>query len=102
MNNLLEDIAKVAAIGVGATATMDLWLLLLQRLGVPSLNFAMIGRWVGHWRRGDSLRRGGQLQRQRFCGARLRGGCRRSNGDLRGRRGIDAWSRIQQRHQGQR
>ncbi len=52
MNTLLEDIARVAAIGVGATATMDLWLLLLQRLGVPSQNFAMIGRWVGHWRRG--------------------------------------------------
>lgn len=52
MNTLLENIARVAAIGVGATATMDLWLLLLQRLGVPTLNFAMIGRWVGHWRRG--------------------------------------------------
>lgn len=52
MNTLLEHIARVTAIGVGATATMDLWLLLLQRLGVPTLNFAMIGRWVGHWRRG--------------------------------------------------
>ncbi|MBG9390475.1 DUF2938 family protein [Caenimonas aquaedulcis] len=52
MNTLLEDIARVASIGVGATATMDLWLLLLQRLGVPTLNFAMIGRWVGHWGRG--------------------------------------------------
>jgi len=52
MTTLIEDIARVAAIGVGATATMDLWLLLLQRLGVPTLNFAMIGRWVGHWRHG--------------------------------------------------
>jgi len=52
MNPLIEDIARVAAIGAGATATMDLWLLLLQRLGVPTLNFAMIGRWVGHWRHG--------------------------------------------------
>ncbi|WP_395685479.1 DUF2938 domain-containing protein [Caenimonas koreensis] len=52
MNSLLENVARVAAIGVGATATMDLWLLLLQRLGVPTLNFAMIGRWVGHWRSG--------------------------------------------------
>jgi hypothetical protein len=52
MNLLIEDIARVAAIGVGATATMDLWLLLLQRLGVPTLDLAMIGRWVGHWRRG--------------------------------------------------
>ena len=52
MNTLLEDIARVAAIGIGATVTMDLWLLLLQRLDVPTLNFAMIGRWVGHFRRG--------------------------------------------------
>ncbi|MDP3137061.1 MAG: DUF2938 family protein [Burkholderiaceae bacterium] len=52
MNTLLENTARVAAIGVGATATMDLWLLLLQRLGAPTLNFAMIGRWVGHLRRG--------------------------------------------------
>lgn len=52
MNILTENIVRVAWIGIGATATMDLWLLLLQRLGVPALNFAMIGRWVGHWRRG--------------------------------------------------
>lgn len=52
MNPLIEDIARVAAIGAGATATMDLWLLLQQRLGMPTLNFAMIGRWVGHWRHG--------------------------------------------------
>lgn len=52
MNTLTENIVRVAWIGMGATATMDLWLLVLQRLGVPALNFAMIGRWVGHWRRG--------------------------------------------------
>jgi Protein of unknown function (DUF2938) len=52
MNILLENIARVAAIGTGATAIMDVWLLLLQRLGVPILNFAMIGRWVGNWPRG--------------------------------------------------
>ena len=52
MNTLLENTARIAAIGAGATAIMDVWLLLLQRLGVPTLNFAMIGRWVGHWPRG--------------------------------------------------
>ncbi len=52
MNLFFEDIARVALIGIGATVVMDLWLLLLQRLGTPTLNFAMIGRWVGHWRRG--------------------------------------------------
>jgi hypothetical protein len=52
MNLPLQDLARVALIGVGATATMDLWLALLGRLGVPTLDFPMIGRWAGHWPRG--------------------------------------------------
>ncbi|WP_010459783.1 DUF2938 domain-containing protein [Acidovorax radicis] len=40
-------------IGIGATAVMDTWLLLLRRMGVPTLNFAFIGRWVGHLFRGQ-------------------------------------------------
>lgn len=39
-------------IGVGATLVMDLWLFMLKRLGVPTLNFAMVGRWAGHLCRG--------------------------------------------------
>ena len=31
---------------------MDVWLLLLSRLGVPTTSFAMVGRWVGHFARG--------------------------------------------------
>jgi hypothetical protein len=52
MNISMEDLARIVLTGAGATAVMDLWLALLGRLGVPTLNFAMIGRWVGHWRRG--------------------------------------------------
>lgn len=48
----IEDILHVAAIGICATAAMDVWLLVLKRLGVPTLDFALIGRWVGHWRQG--------------------------------------------------
>ena len=47
-----EPIARVAAIGILATAIMDVWVLLLQRLNVPTLNMALIGRWVGHLARG--------------------------------------------------
>lgn len=39
-------------IGVGATVIMDLWGMLLRRLGIPTLNFAMVGRWAGHVMRG--------------------------------------------------
>ncbi|MBT0960692.1 DUF2938 domain-containing protein [Denitromonas iodatirespirans] len=49
---LLQAIFKVFLIGVGATAIMDLWLALLRRFGVQGLNFALLGRWVGHLARG--------------------------------------------------
>lgn len=47
------DLLRIATIGIGATVVMDLWLALLRRLGVPTLDFALMGRWAGHWRRGQ-------------------------------------------------
>lgn len=55
MNPILQNIMLAMAIGVGATAVMDAWLLLLKYRGVPTLNFAFIGRWVGHLFRGKLL-----------------------------------------------
>lgn len=52
MNTVTSDAASILLIGVVATAIMDAWLQLLQRLGVPTLNFGLIGRWAGHWGRG--------------------------------------------------
>jgi hypothetical protein len=52
MNPLAQDLARIALVGIGATAVMDLWLALIGRLGVPTLNFAFIGRWAGHVLRG--------------------------------------------------
>jgi hypothetical protein len=38
-----------AGIGVGATLIMDAWNLFLMRVfGIQSLNFCLLGRWVGH------------------------------------------------------
>jgi len=51
-----EEIAAAAAavaLGIGATAVMDLWLLAIRRLGVPTGSFALIGRWVAHFGRGQ-------------------------------------------------
>lgn len=46
MNGLLID---ALLLGVGATAFMDIVALLQKRLlGIPSLNYAMVGRWLGH------------------------------------------------------
>lgn len=47
------DVAVAALpIGAGATLLMDLWLVLLRRAGLPTLDFAMLGRWAGHAARG--------------------------------------------------
>jgi hypothetical protein len=52
MSCLLEDVIRVVLIGIGATAVMDLWQIVLKILKIPTLNFALIGRWVGHIYRG--------------------------------------------------
>jgi len=49
---LLHDLVTIALVGTGATVVLDAWLLLLQRLGIPTMNFALLGRWVGHGLRG--------------------------------------------------
>lgn len=46
------DLARIALIGGGATALMDLWSLLLRRLGVQAPDYALVGRWIGHMPRG--------------------------------------------------
>lgn len=52
MNPLLNNLLLIFTIGAGATVVMDAWLLFLQRRGIPTLNFAFVGRWVGHLFRG--------------------------------------------------
>lgn len=52
MAHLLQDSILAAGIGIGATAVMDIWLTFLKSRGVKTLDFAFIGRWVGHLARG--------------------------------------------------
>ncbi|MFO1312282.1 MAG: DUF2938 domain-containing protein [Burkholderiales bacterium] len=47
------DIAHVALIGAGATALMDLGLAAQKRMGVKTLDFALVGRWIGNMARGE-------------------------------------------------
>jgi hypothetical protein len=43
------DYLLAAIVGVGATAVMDLWNLLVKyALGIPSLDYCLLGRWFGH------------------------------------------------------
>jgi len=49
----LEFFVRAVIVGVGATVVMDLWAIFLNRFfSVPSLNYAMVGRWIGHFPRG--------------------------------------------------
>lgn len=52
MNAALSFGIATLLIGVGATLFMDMWAALQQRLlGVAPLNYALVGRWIGHlWR----------------------------------------------------
>jgi hypothetical protein len=49
----IEFALRTILIGAGATLVMDAWALLLRQLGIPSLNFAFLGRWIGHLPRGQ-------------------------------------------------
>lgn len=49
MNEAFEFAAYSFAIGVGATVRIDLWALGLKRiLGIPTMNWGLVGRWIGH------------------------------------------------------
>ena len=45
----MELVLLAILIGIGATALMDLWALILSRgFGTASLDYALVGRWLGH------------------------------------------------------
>jgi len=48
MKTTVELLLRGVVIGAGATLVIDLWAALLRRFGVPSLSFALLGRWIGH------------------------------------------------------
>ncbi|UGB36816.1 DUF2938 domain-containing protein [Frateuria soli] len=53
MAELAHFLFHAAVVGIGATLVMDAWWLSQKRLiGVPVLDYAMVGRWLGHLVRG--------------------------------------------------
>jgi hypothetical protein len=55
VNERVEFVLRTVLIGGGATLIMDGWALLLGRFGIPSLNFAFLGRWLGSLPRGQLM-----------------------------------------------
>ena len=73
MAGLATFVMDSVVVGVGATAVMDLWALVQRRLlGIPSLDFAMVGRWLGHLSRGrfrhDGIGRSAAVSGERALG----------------------------------
>ena len=68
----LSHVVQAAAIGAGATAIMDAWLVALARMGVRTLDFALVGRWLGHIARGtvahEAIARAAPVRHERALG----------------------------------
>lgn len=49
MSQAFEFATYSILIGIGATILIDLWALALSRiLGIPAMNWGLVGRWIGH------------------------------------------------------
>lgn len=68
----IECVFRSIFIGAGATLTIDAWAALLRRFGVQSLNFAMLGRWMGHLLQGrlrhESIGKASPVRRELLLG----------------------------------
>ncbi|RFA27030.1 hypothetical protein CAI21_15900 [Alkalilimnicola ehrlichii] len=50
---------SIVSLGVGATLVMDLWAFFLKRaFAIPSLNYCLVGRWLGHMPEGRFAHQG--------------------------------------------
>ena len=53
MNDGVELLVRGVIVGAGGAALMDAWALLARRaFGIQGLDYAMLGRWIGHLPRG--------------------------------------------------
>ncbi|WP_075255830.1 DUF2938 domain-containing protein [Herbaspirillum camelliae] len=48
----VDEVTRMVAVGIGATMVMDVWTAILKGLGVPTLDYSLLGRWAGHLRYG--------------------------------------------------
>jgi len=54
----MDEWVRLSLIGVGATAVMDVWAAIQRAMGIPTLDYAMVGRWAGHLWRGRFVHAG--------------------------------------------
>lgn len=73
MNAPAEFAIRSILIGAGATLVMDSWGFFLSRVfGIHPLNYALLGRWIGHLRRGrwshESVAQASPVRGERLIG----------------------------------
>lgn len=73
MISMHEFLVATLLIGIGATVTMDLWAIVARLiLRFPLTDWAMVGRWVSHFRRGqfkhDSIARAAPVRHELALG----------------------------------
>ena len=69
----MEIVIRAVLIGIGATVLIDLWAWILMRVfGVASLDYALVGRWLGHMPAGRfmhaSIGAAPRIRGERFIG----------------------------------
>lgn len=69
----MDIVLRAVVVGIGATLVLDLWALALRRAsGVRPLDWALVGRWIGHFRRGrfmhDSIAAAAPVRGERLLG----------------------------------
>jgi len=47
-----EELIRILLTGIGATIVMDIGSIIQRAMKMPTLDYAMVGRWVGHLCRG--------------------------------------------------
>lgn len=51
----MSGLLKIIAIGIGATLILDIWNFLLDLIGIKSLDYRFVGRWIGYFLKGKFL-----------------------------------------------
>ncbi len=56
MSDFAEFLVRGVIIGAGGAALMDLWALVARhQFNIQGLDYALLGRWIGHFQRGQFL-----------------------------------------------
>jgi hypothetical protein len=59
MSDSLDLVLRGIAMGVAGSALMDVWSAVLRRrFGIPTLDYRLLGRWIGHFPKGRFFHHG--------------------------------------------